>query len=165
MQKTKKLLAIGLTCLILMSSFFFASCGGPTYDCVTCKDEGIIDCPSCHVMRCDNSTFNHRCQNGKIYQRCGNCNGKSYVGTDLCSWCHGNGIWRGDKCSICYGNGLVKVDCPKCSYGYRETNEDCSFCENGYIGGSQCSDKSCTLPYSTSKNNGYTYIDCPDCEG
>ena len=168
MQKTKKLLAICLSCLTLISCISFMGCKGntstygPTYKCVTCKDKGTIDCPNCHVKRCTWKYSNEYCYKGYIFKVCTNCNGKHIIGKEICSKCNGKGYDSfGYKCKTCNGNRLVEVKCPKCQYdGYYNTWNACSLCEGGYIGGKQCSDGSCSMPYGA----GYTYIDCPDCE-
>lgn len=159
MLKIKKLLSIGLTCFIIMSSVSFVACGG-RYNCATCEDRGIIDCPSCHVMRCSENF----CQNGKIPTKCTYCDGKGYT-IGLCPICDGDGYDDAlRKCVVCKGNRVERIDCDRCIAGYYESREDCSFCEDGYIGGKKCSDPSCTVPSNIFENDGYTYIDCPDCE-
>ena len=128
-----------------------------TYNCSTCLDKGYVDCPNCHVTDCG------YCQDGVYYKRCTNCDGRSYSTTELCLKCYGDGYnSSGYKCFSCNGHGVVKIDCPSCSNGIKVVY-GCGYCDGtGYEGGTKCSDGSCSR--SVSKNNGYTYIDCPDCE-
>lgn len=164
MQKIKKLLALGLSCLALGSSMFFASC--ETYDCATCKDTGIIDCPNCHVLKCHYKPGDDEyCYKGTLYKECPRCDGNGGIKKN-CSC----GVWYYDRylgmptCTICRGRGYVTSKCVSCEgWGRIKLNRSCSKCVNGYIGGEKCADKSCIVPDDTSKNNGYSYIICPDC--
>ncbi len=158
--------------LLISCCIFSATSCRTKYDCFTCRDEGIIDCPNCHVKKCDYKVtsayfidFNRYCLNGYIYIGCDNCMMESYIDEKLCPTCDGDGYDKsGYRCKTCDGDRWVKVDCPKCnSDGYYKLTRHTD-CENGYLGGTPCADKNCTLPNSTSKNDGYTYIDCPDCE-
>ena len=164
----KKFLSLIMICFVALTAFACESNPSPNYDCGTCKDEGVIDCPKCHVKRCNYESYNkdEYCEGGFLYRLCENCNGVSYIGKKRCDDCNGKGYDVFDKkCKNCNGSGLVKIDCPKCGIdGYYWVYRSCSKCENGLIGGTQCSDKSCSLPYSDLINDGYTYIDCPDCE-
>lgn len=164
MQKIKKLLALGLSCLALGASMFFASC--KTYDCATCKDTGIIDCPNCHVQKCHYVEGGYSCDKGAFYRKCSKCDGSGtteqicwcvdwyydrYRGKPNCTTCKGRGSYR-RTCITCNGTGRIKLN-----------TSSCPKCVNGYIGGEKCADKSCIVPDDTSKNNGYSYIICPDC--
>ena len=175
-KKTIIVLITSIVCLgILLLCFSCQNCKKDNneikYNCITCFDCGVIDCPHCHVARCNYEVYDEYCLNGRIWELCDNCDGRSYIKKQLCSKCDGSGYVIGTKCSTCNGSGLEKVDCRMCSSlkggkGYKQTYRRCKLCNEGYIGGSQCSDKCCTLPFSDSKfsNYGYTYIDCPDCE-
>ena len=163
MKNLQKLIAIALTCLTLSSSIFIVGCKekGPEYNCNTCQDEGVIDCPNCHVKRCNYKSGGEECRDGDIFSECDNCDGYGYIGLQRCSTCGGDGYdSRGYKCTKC-SSGYMKVDCPRCSNGMMNTYKSCPICSWGLVGGNECG--YCTVPYSTYINNGYSYIDCPDC--
>ena len=126
----------------------------PKYNCETCYDKGVIDCPNCHVKDCTNTS----CHNGIISYSCWRC-------LNFCDYCDGFGyimagsLYLGD-CTFCEA-GRVYEDCSECQ-NKRYFTKSCSDCVDGYIGGKKCSDPNCSISYY--KNEGYTYIDCPDCE-
>ena len=174
MQKTKKLLAIGLSCLTLISCTYFVGCKentpAPTYECSTCLDEGIIDCPNCHVKKCDYKSGSKWCKGGSLFTDCDNCNTKGYIGHTRCSNCGGDGYdSQGYKCRKC-SSGYLEVTCPSCRGMGGKILKDCPQCDvykvkDDYMslyGGEPC--QQCKIPYSTTINYGYSYIDCPDCE-
>ena len=164
----RKIISITTICLLLVLSILFVACDEKSqYQCNTCCDEGVIDCPNCHVARCNykgQSTSGKLtyCDNGNLMFECSNCDGKSIIGTQRCSSCSGKGYFGTIKCPKCNGKGRTNVICQLCDNGYVHLSY-CSHCVGGYIGGTKCS-TGCTLPYSNKTNNGYTYIDCPDCE-
>lgn len=180
MKKLQRIIAIGLICLTLGSMFSMAGCkkNEPKYNCSTCQGEGIIDCPNCHVKECNyrgklsDSGVDIWCEGGKIAQDCDNCE-EGYIGYKICSNCRGDGYdSSGYKCRQC-SSGYKKVDCPACEGGWMYLYygfADCALCDeyeiNGYSrflsGGEPC--MQCKIPTSNSINNGYSYIDCPDCE-
>lgn len=160
---------VGVVFLVVVSITAFAC--KPQYNCSTCSDKGVIDCPNCRVQECGYVSYYHdpddnqwkvysRCNDGEISQRCTNCWGEGDIGRKLCSACGGFGYNDyGRDCPKCY-NGWTYVDCPVCMGGWKDGG-DCSECEDGYVivKGPKC-DK-CEVDKEI--NDGWSYIDCPDC--
>lgn len=140
--------------------FSITACGEQKPDiCMTCQGVGVIDCPNCHVKECTWSSGELRCSGGRLKRTC-SCGTRE----KLCEYCEGFGylmagsLYLGD-CTFCVG-GWIKSDCSICNGNGYIMEGSCPNCIDGYIGGKKCKGSRCYIDY---RNEGYSYIFCPDC--
>ena len=161
MKKALKLIFVTLSIIILI--LLISGCKqAPKYNCQTCQDNGIIDCPECDIAWC------MWCEYGSIYKNCPNCNGQKTIGRETCPNCHGK-VYNENgykiNCKKCYGLGWVGQDCPACTNG-TVFDRKCDICNGGIVRaeGGPCQNN-CSAPKSGKSNKLWTnYIDCPDCD-
>ena len=159
-----KFLAKILIFLCVICCFSGSACSKEANDdCTTCSNKGYIDCPNCHVKECNYTSGSLSCYDGTIRRTCSSCRGIKFK---YCDYCDGLGyimagsLYLGD-CTFCEA-GKIYSSCSLCQNKGYFVEGLCNQCIDGYIGGKKCSDPNCSISYY--KNEGYTYIDCPDCE-
>ena len=119
----------------------------PKYNCETCSDTKIIECPDCDTIACTGCL-------GEGYRKdkCLLCFGIRH----RCYVCNGAGRIEGKDCKSCAG-GFVNRSCNNCDEGY--IKRDCGLCKEGYVFKEDCVRGSHYIPHDTGRYS----IACPDC--